>query len=130
MPNHTLYNFIEIRLRHGFPPVYLLHIVRVPFPKNTSGLFLKVHRYCLDVYLGPYQIFKIELFAKIVNSRRLNYFCKKPHRRCLVGSLICLFTILYRNIFLCCYFLNIFAPVNTILHPLSIFKALQPVYEN
>ena len=34
-------NFIEIALRHGCPPVNLLHIFRTPFPKNTSeGLLL------------------------------------------------------------------------------------------
>ena len=32
-----LCNFIEITLRHGCSPVYLLHIFRKPFPKNTSG---------------------------------------------------------------------------------------------
>ena len=30
-------NFIEITLRHECSPVYLLHIFRTPFPKNTSG---------------------------------------------------------------------------------------------
>ena len=30
-------NFIEIALRHGCSPVYLLHISRTPFPRNTSG---------------------------------------------------------------------------------------------
>ena len=34
------YNFIEITLRHGCPPVNLLHIFRIPFPKNTSGRLL------------------------------------------------------------------------------------------
>ena len=29
--------FIEIALRHGFSPVNLLHIFRIPFPKNTPG---------------------------------------------------------------------------------------------
>ena len=28
-------NFIEITLRHGCPPVNLLHIFRTPFPENT-----------------------------------------------------------------------------------------------
>ena len=32
-----LFNFIEITLRHGCPPVNLLHISRTPFYKNTSG---------------------------------------------------------------------------------------------
>ena len=34
-------NFIEITLRHECSPVNLLHILRTPFPKNTSrGLLL------------------------------------------------------------------------------------------
>ena len=37
-------NFIEIRLRHGCSPVNLLHIIRTPSPKNTSGgLLLYYH---------------------------------------------------------------------------------------
>ena len=32
-----LCNFVEIALRHACSPVYLLHIFRTPFPKNTSG---------------------------------------------------------------------------------------------
>ena len=35
-----LCNFIEITLQHGCSPVNLLHIFRIPFPKNTSGLLL------------------------------------------------------------------------------------------
>ena len=35
------YNFIEITLWYGCPAVNLLHIFRIPFPKNTSeGLLL------------------------------------------------------------------------------------------
>ena len=32
-----LCHFIEIALRHGHSPVNLLHIFRIPFPKNISG---------------------------------------------------------------------------------------------
>ena len=35
-------NFIEITLWHGCSPVNLLHILRTPFPKNTSGRLLLV----------------------------------------------------------------------------------------
>ena len=35
-----LYNFTEITLWHGCSPVNLLHIFRIPFPKNTSGWLL------------------------------------------------------------------------------------------
>ena len=38
-------NFIEITLRHGYSPVYLMHISRAPFLKNTFGwLRLRVIR--------------------------------------------------------------------------------------
>ena len=43
MPNiisKLLCNFIEITLGDGCSPVYLLHIFRAPFPKNTSGRLL------------------------------------------------------------------------------------------
>ena len=36
----SLCNFIEIALWHGCSPVNLIHIVRTPFPKNTSGWLL------------------------------------------------------------------------------------------
>ena len=35
-----LCNVIEIALRHRCSPVYLLHIFKTPFPKNTSGRLL------------------------------------------------------------------------------------------
>ena len=46
-----LCNFIEIALRHGCSPVNLLHILRTPFPKNTSGgLLLKISKLLLEIY--------------------------------------------------------------------------------
>ena len=38
--NLSLCNFIETTLRHRCSPVYLLHIFRTPFPKNTCGRLL------------------------------------------------------------------------------------------
>ena len=35
-----LCKFIEVALLHGFSPVNLLRIVRISFPKNTSGWLL------------------------------------------------------------------------------------------
>ena len=35
--NKVASNFIEITSRHGCSPVNLVHIFRMPFPKNTSG---------------------------------------------------------------------------------------------
>ena len=35
--NKVANNFIEIGLRHGCPPVNLLHIIWTPFPRNTPG---------------------------------------------------------------------------------------------
>ena len=37
-----LWNFIEVAYRHGCSPVNLLHILRTPFPTNTSGLLLLI----------------------------------------------------------------------------------------
>ena len=37
---NDLSNFIEITLGHGCSPVNLLHIFRIPFPKNTCGRLL------------------------------------------------------------------------------------------
>ena len=34
--SYSRHKFIEITFRHGFSPVNLLHIFRIPFPKNTS----------------------------------------------------------------------------------------------
>ena len=34
--SELLCNVIEIALRHGCSPVNLLHVVRTPFPKNSS----------------------------------------------------------------------------------------------
>ena len=51
-------NFIEIALGHRYFPVYLLHIFRTPFPKNTSGgLLLSVSR-TKNIF---YEIILIEL---------------------------------------------------------------------
>ena len=37
-------NLIDITLRHGCPPVNLLHIFKIPFPQNTSeGLLFKLY---------------------------------------------------------------------------------------
>ena len=33
-------NFLEMALRHGCSPVNLLHIFRIPFPRNTPGWML------------------------------------------------------------------------------------------
>ena len=45
MKEELLCNFIEIILRHECSPVNLLHIFRIPFPKNTFGGML------LDFYV-------------------------------------------------------------------------------
>ena len=49
-----LCNFIEIALRHGCPPINLLHIFKTLFPRNTSGgifpMFDKINERCVDSY--------------------------------------------------------------------------------
>ena len=34
------FNKVEITLQHGCSPVNLLHILKTPFPSNTSGALL------------------------------------------------------------------------------------------
>ena len=51
-------NLIEITLRHGCSPVNLLHILKTPFSKNTSGrLLLKfVHEDSPDIVNDVFQL--------------------------------------------------------------------------
>ena len=68
-------NFIEITLRHGCSPVNLLHILRTPFPKNTSGgLFL-------------YLIHSLAFLIKPINKnlRTVYLRCSKWHARKWTG---------------------------------------------
>ena len=58
-------NFIEITLRHWCSPVNLLHILRTPFPKNTSGgLFL-------------YLIHSLAFLIKPINKSSVYLRCSK-----------------------------------------------------
>ena len=41
-------NYIEIALWYGCFPVNLLHIFRIPFPKNTSGGLLLAFNYLAE----------------------------------------------------------------------------------
>ena len=60
-----LCNFIEIALRRGCSPVNLLHISRIPFPKNTSkGLLLNL------VLCTCFYITLIQIMGKI--SQKIN----------------------------------------------------------
>ena len=60
-------NFIEITLRHGSSPVNLQHILRTPFPKNTSGHLL------LEL-LKPKS--KIEYHSKFCTTRISVFFIR------------------------------------------------------
>ena len=79
-------SFANFTLRHGWPPANLLHIFTTPFLRNTSGwLPLGVWK----TYLGPHRTSMTELFCK--NIERIladNYFPRKLHHRCLIGSSI------------------------------------------
>ena len=57
--NKVANNFIEITVRHGYSPVDLLHILRIPFLKNASGWFINYftvapycsgYRYCTTLF--------------------------------------------------------------------------------
>ena len=61
------FNFIEIALRHGCSPVYLLRIFRTPFPKNTSGRLLLHFGFILvGILLSKQKINKIFVIVNIL----------------------------------------------------------------
>ena len=71
-------NFIEIALRHGCPPVNLLHIFRIPFSKNTSErllLDLTTESY-QSVWLKPYIWLQYKISVSYCNSYFKQYFFK------------------------------------------------------
>ena len=51
-------NLIEITLRHWCSPVNLLHILKTPFSKNTSGRLLRKfgHEDCPDIANDVFQL--------------------------------------------------------------------------
>ena len=62
--NKVAQNFTEITLRHGCSPVNLLHILRTPFTKNTSGWLL----------LDGYSIGSILDIAHFESNKYFTYF--------------------------------------------------------
>ena len=51
-------NFTEIGLRHGCSPVRLLHILRTPFPRNTSGWLLLFIVKMVIIYISRWKILR------------------------------------------------------------------------
>ena len=78
-----LCDFIEITLRHGCSPVILLHILRIPFLKNTSGwLLLKLNvkifilnpRRDLFQFYHPYPVEDLKSSEKFYYGRIATFF--------------------------------------------------------
>ena len=76
--------FIEITLQHGCSPVNLLHIFRIPFPKNTSGWLLLMLIRQIDVKAHRHQIksyrynLRLDLFAIFILPLTIlytNFYC-------------------------------------------------------
>ena len=61
-------NFIKIALWHGCSPVYLRHIFRTPFPRNTSGWLLLpiLHILSLSDSLNKFYTSSISSLCQIV----------------------------------------------------------------
>ena len=62
-----LCNFIEIALWYVCSPVNLLHIFRIPFPKNTFGrllLFFRVQNHCILTFSTDYRHAKVYRFVQ------------------------------------------------------------------
>ena len=78
-----LCNFIEIALRHGFSPVNLLHIFRIPFLKNNSGgLLLGLH-----------------LCSKKGSATILQHFIKQLFSRAPMNTSFCIIRVCNANSF-------------------------------
>ena len=61
-------NFIEIALQHGCSPLNLLHILRTPFSKNTSGRLLLMNSISRDMFLNNIDSKGIENLQHVVKS--------------------------------------------------------------
>ena len=72
--NKVASNFIEITSRHGCSPVNLVHIFRMPFPKNTSGgLLLNIIKEKKIFFNNALQ--ELKLLRNDYSSR--NYQCQR-----------------------------------------------------
>ena len=56
-----LCNFIEIAHRHGCSPVNLVHIFRIPFTKNTPGLWMAASGGC---FIAEIRIIRLINYTK------------------------------------------------------------------
>ena len=65
--------FIEITLRHGFSFVSLLHILRTPFYKNTSGCLLLISS-CIDLLLLVHQIFSPLFYIALIYDNQTSTY--------------------------------------------------------
>ena len=71
-----LKNFIEITLRHGCPPVTLLHIFRTPFQWNTSE-WLLLNSQIVGSHFRITSAYIMRPPGYIQKQRRLEVFLKK-----------------------------------------------------
>ena len=75
-------NFIEITLRYGCSPVNLLHILRTPFSRSTSGrLLLLVHDFLTltSPFREKHKVlteFPAGIYLLNVNNRKIRKRCE------------------------------------------------------
>ena len=74
---------IEITLRHGCPPVYLLYIFTIPFTKNTSGRLLPnfIVTETIKVYLGKPLRDRNFLSVRLLWGTKLDNLSKRGFRQ-------------------------------------------------
>ena len=110
-------NFIEITLRHGCSLANLLHILRTPFLKNTSGQLLSnirktilVITYCLNIiWIVPFSIYKVNcLFFSLHKEFSIKDFFSKCDR--------ILKKFLMENFIFCAVFIVIWVPPVALRH--------------
>ena len=85
-------NFIEIALRHGYFPVNLLHMLRIPYHKNTFGwlllrgffirnifIFLSFHSFssgtCIKLLRLLTEVFFIILYQEVSGKFQRKSIC-------------------------------------------------------
>ena len=90
----TLYNFIEIILRHKCSPVNSQHIFRAPFPKNTSGWRLLYIDFILTLTLISNRIWCSHIFTPKLSS--LNNLCEIY--RYSNREKLCFYSFWYKNL--------------------------------
>ena len=80
-------NFTEIAFRHECSPLNLLHIFRIPFPKNTPGRLLLKIVFLNFISFQSWKISNWKQWKSLANKNALQIFCNfKCRRTCVIQN--------------------------------------------